>query len=300
VIPVGQETEWVEDLVRSRIVENWEAQDTPEHLKTIRDRILKSGLRTSRLLGLYQQVLEHESIPADDSLEQMDLRLTGLVVKQAGTLKVYNPIYALVFNQAWLSKAFSNLRPYAELLDSWVASGCQDDSRLLRGQALRDAQAWAEGKSLADQDYQFLAASQDIDKRDVQIALEAQTQANEILADAQRKARRNIRIGSAVLVGTILLATVAAAFAGKANYDRVVAQEEQTEAIAQRNRANAERDAASAEKEEVERQIAATEEKARRAEAAAKQQVAQLNKKSMQCRPTTSELLKRQGKKQQN
>lgn len=38
-----QEAAWVEALVSSRIIENWEAQDTPEHLKTIRDRLLLSG-----------------------------------------------------------------------------------------------------------------------------------------------------------------------------------------------------------------------------------------------------------------
>lgn len=41
-IPEGGEAEWVEELVKSRILSNWEAQDEPEHLKTIRDRILRS------------------------------------------------------------------------------------------------------------------------------------------------------------------------------------------------------------------------------------------------------------------
>ncbi len=29
---------WIENLVRKNIIENWEAQDEPEHLRTIRDR----------------------------------------------------------------------------------------------------------------------------------------------------------------------------------------------------------------------------------------------------------------------
>jgi AAA-like domain len=37
---VNDEPTWVEQLVRSRIVENWESQDEPEHLRTIRDRIV--------------------------------------------------------------------------------------------------------------------------------------------------------------------------------------------------------------------------------------------------------------------
>jgi hypothetical protein len=38
----GRKNEYVEKLVQSRIMENWETQDEPEHLRTIRDRILWS------------------------------------------------------------------------------------------------------------------------------------------------------------------------------------------------------------------------------------------------------------------
>ena len=53
------------------------------------------------------------------------------------------------------------MRPYAESLTAWIATNCQDESRLLRGQALEDAQQWAANKSLSTQDYQFLGASQE-------------------------------------------------------------------------------------------------------------------------------------------
>ena len=56
-IPCDGEAFWVEKLVRSHIIENWEANDEPEHLKTIRDRILRREQRAGRLLGLYQQIL---------------------------------------------------------------------------------------------------------------------------------------------------------------------------------------------------------------------------------------------------
>jgi AAA-like domain len=99
------ETEWVEDVVRERVIKNWETQDEPEHLRTIRDRILRSGeQRTGRLLGLCQQIIQQGEIDADDSSEQMELRLTGLVVKRDGKLRFYNRIYAEVFNQEWCDK----------------------------------------------------------------------------------------------------------------------------------------------------------------------------------------------------
>ncbi|GAB4205066.1 MAG: hypothetical protein Fur006_60790 [Coleofasciculaceae cyanobacterium] len=56
-IVAGNEREWVEELVRSRIISHWESQDEPEHLKTIRDWILRREQRAGRLLGLYQQIL---------------------------------------------------------------------------------------------------------------------------------------------------------------------------------------------------------------------------------------------------
>src|SRR5919199_5005214 len=52
------EREWVEELVRSRIISHWESQDEPEHLKTIRDRILYSSQRKNQLLQLYRQILQ--------------------------------------------------------------------------------------------------------------------------------------------------------------------------------------------------------------------------------------------------
>ncbi|MEG4382822.1 AAA-like domain-containing protein [Microcoleus sp. M2_C6] len=178
--------EWVGNLVREKVIENWEGQDEPEHLKTIRDRILRSEHRASRLLGLYQQVLQHNEIATDDSPEQMELRLTGLVVKQSGRLKVYNRIYQSVFNLDWVEKQLANLRPYSESLKAWIESDCQDESRLLRGQALQDAQTWAGDKSLSDLDYQFLNASREVQQREVERELEAQKQANKILTQANQ------------------------------------------------------------------------------------------------------------------
>ncbi|PSB04268.1 AAA-like domain-containing protein [Merismopedia glauca] len=172
-IAEGKEPEIVEKLVRSRIIDNWSSQDEPEHLKTISDRLLRSGgERTGRLLGLYQQVWRSHLIPSDNSPEQIELRLSGLVVKQQGQLRVYNQIYAAVFDHNWAAKALADLRPYAEAITAWEASDCHDESRLLRGQALQDALAWSSGKSLSDRDYQFLAAAQEVEKREIQAALE--------------------------------------------------------------------------------------------------------------------------------
>jgi len=231
----------ISKIVRSHLIENWERRDEPEHLRTIRDRLLFNKQRAGRLLGIYQQILtstQLNEVTADASYEQMELRLSGLVVEQQGKLRVYNRIYQEVFNQTWVERSLADLRPYAEAITAWLAFHCEDKSRLLRGQALQDAQAWAADKSLSDQDYQFLAASQELAKQDVQIALDAERQAKQILAQAQRKvelaleeekqanqrlaqaqrkAKRQIRIGAAILTISLFGATAAVVVAGKVN-----------------------------------------------------------------------------------
>ena len=65
----------VEEVVRARIIENWESQDDPEHLRTIRDRILSNEQRAGYLLELYQQIQEQGKVVANNSLESSELRL---------------------------------------------------------------------------------------------------------------------------------------------------------------------------------------------------------------------------------
>nr|WP_287294138.1 AAA-like domain-containing protein [Moorena sp. SIO2C4] len=171
-IPTGGEAEWVDKLVRSQVIDDWKSHDNPEHLKTIRDRLIKNEQRAGRLLGLYQQILQRGEIASDDSYEQIELRLSGLVVEKQGKLRIYNRIYQAVFNQNWVDKELANLRPYSNEIAAWLDSDCQDTSCLLRGQQLQDALRWALGKSLSHQDYQFLTTSQEWEKREFKKALE--------------------------------------------------------------------------------------------------------------------------------
>nr|MDJ0703544.1 AAA-like domain-containing protein [Leptolyngbyaceae cyanobacterium MO_188.B28] len=190
---------WTASLVQSQIIENWESQDNPEHLKTIRDRLLRNPQKAARLLGIYQAILKKGAAPADDSTEQVELQLSGLVIKRGGNLTALNQIYQTVFNQHWLSQQFAQLRPYAETLDAWLRSDRQDDSRLLRGQALKNAQIWADSRSLSDLDYQFLAASQALETQEMQQAEMARTQ----VAQAQLAKQREISRWQRFVLGSM-------------------------------------------------------------------------------------------------
>ncbi|MFB8788143.1 MAG: AAA-like domain-containing protein [Potamolinea sp.] len=240
-IPRGSEGIWLEELVRSRLIANWESQDEPEHLKTIRNRLLKNEQSTARLLGLYQAILKKGEVTASDSTAQMELRLTGLVVKQQGKLRVYNRIYREVFDRNWVEKILTKLRPYSESINAWLDSDRQDESRLLRGQALQEAIAWKAGKSLSYEDVQFLDASLELEKREVQraletekkerelaiaeakiakeaekIAKEAAKMANQLLERAQKQAKLTIGIGLAILATSLVGATFAGIWANNA------------------------------------------------------------------------------------
>ncbi len=170
-----KEQEWIERLVRSRMLENWESQDDPEHLRTIRDRLLINEQDAIRLLELYQQILQQRvGIAADISNEHMKLRLSGLVVKKQDKLQVYNPIYKKVFDKTWVNNELVKLRPlfYAEALRAWLESNRQDNL-LLRGKALQDALDWSVEKSLSSEDNQFLNASRDLQMREYVKRLES-------------------------------------------------------------------------------------------------------------------------------
>jgi len=126
-------------------------------------------------------------------------------------LRIYNCIYAEIFNQIWLDKVLANIRPYAQMLNIWVSSNFQDDSRLLRGQSLQDARNWAADKGLSDLDRKFLDASQELEKRDIQKKLQIEAEAsgilataNDVLLVANQKAKKRIQIEGGVLVISIV------------------------------------------------------------------------------------------------
>lgn len=150
----------VTQIINRHIIDNWEVQDEPEHLRTIRDRLCyRDGTKTIRLLGIYQDILAGKRIAVNNSPEQIELRLSGLVTEANGVLQVSNKIYAKVFDRAWIEAQLSKLRPYSQALILWLNSD-RDSAHLLQEKELQDALTWSLNKSLADIDYQFLVASQ--------------------------------------------------------------------------------------------------------------------------------------------
>jgi hypothetical protein len=112
-------------------------------------------------------------------------------VKRNNHLQVYNPIYREVFNQQWIDNQLAALRPYSEAFRAWYNSGCQDSSWLLRGNALKTAEVWAESKNVSFQDKQFLAASrqQEIEEEIIEREKEAELEREKKEKEAAERAR---------------------------------------------------------------------------------------------------------------
>lgn len=107
----------VSDFIQSQVISNWVSQDSPEHLKTIRNRLLNKRVTGRRMLKLYLEILRNGEITDDGSPDQIELRLTGLVVQDRQKLKVYNKIYRNVFNETWVTTELNKIPAYYERVD---------------------------------------------------------------------------------------------------------------------------------------------------------------------------------------
>ncbi|MEL6816673.1 MAG: AAA-like domain-containing protein, partial [Cyanobacteria bacterium J06598_3] len=233
----------VQRVVQHQVLEHWETQDDPEHLRTIRDRLLRDELRAPRLLGIYETVLlgampqcdvvrpaataldatepkanQQQALDRllayDDSPDHIDLLLSGLIATHRGRLQVKNPIYQTIFDLSWVKTQLANLRPYARQLDAWILSERTDDSRLLRGKALKDAQAWSQERSVSQVDHDFLMASERYDRQAMQQALKsARLKEVEKRLEGERQARRKQRTLIGLLSGAFAISVLLAAIA---------------------------------------------------------------------------------------
>jgi ABC-type branched-subunit amino acid transport system substrate-binding protein len=134
LIPKGKEAKAVERLVKTRILNHWETQDEPEHLRTIRDRLLGDPDQL-KLLRLYRQILLKGHLLSDSSAEQMSLRLSGVVVRRAENLYVYNRIYQSLFNLNWVEHEIEKFLRDQEIQNQFVRD---QFSQLVRKQAAKN------------------------------------------------------------------------------------------------------------------------------------------------------------------
>ncbi|BAY26175.1 TPR repeat-containing protein [Calothrix sp. NIES-2100] len=170
VIPSDEKliSKWIEELVKTLIIDNWEFQDEPQHLRTIRNRIINSKEPIVKLLKFYRKILQHHELSITNTPEQSELVLSGLLEEKSGKLKVYNLIYESIFDSNWVAEMLAEMRPYEDELLGWLSSNRQDKSWLLQGKKLQKAMKWCADKNLTIEDYQFINASQELKLRKVE------------------------------------------------------------------------------------------------------------------------------------
>ncbi|MEM6612460.1 MAG: CHASE2 domain-containing protein, partial [Cyanobacteria bacterium P01_C01_bin.72] len=118
--PQVRDSQALDLLVKEQILHNWQSQDDPEHLRTIRDRICRFKYRSltaarnhhnQKLIKIYRRTLLRGKIPLKDSREHLELRLSGLVACKQGYLIVKNRIYSSVFDRSWVEQQLRELNP---------------------------------------------------------------------------------------------------------------------------------------------------------------------------------------------
>jgi WD40 repeat protein len=184
----------VADVVQQQIIDNWEFQDEPAHLKTIRDRLLGSITLKGKVLGMYQKILQTGAIPFADSPAHQQLHLSGIVRQQAGQLCCYNQIYGAIFTEAWVAAELQKIRPYAVQIDRWQTHNIPEN--LLEGAELWSALAWAADRQLADQDLLYLSSSQTLALQKAAAELASSQQQSQQI---KRLTRRQIWVGVTIL-----------------------------------------------------------------------------------------------------
>ncbi len=115
---VGGEAAWVENLVQSQIINNWERRSDLKEIRQMGDRLCQNQQRSLQLLRIYQQILQQDGVLINNTPEQGELELLGLVTRQQGKLKVHNRIYEAIFNLNWIQGAIARVQTRLEPNDS--------------------------------------------------------------------------------------------------------------------------------------------------------------------------------------
>ena len=160
----------VDELVKQHFLETNVLNSDP-HFSNIQNRIFSDELFNLRMLGLYRRLLQGEEVSViNQNIEQLYLKLSGLVKEEGSILKITNAIYVEIFNQNWLNDAYDSVdRPFAIDLKRWINSNHSKDA-LLVGSILADAETWAKNREdLSNEERDFLQESRLLEEENLRL-----------------------------------------------------------------------------------------------------------------------------------
>ncbi|MEO1341640.1 MAG: hypothetical protein AAFV28_10985, partial [Cyanobacteria bacterium J06635_13] len=115
-IPSGSEIKAVDRFVEGTLIRNWQKSPAGKSIRAIKHSLLNNVRCDSYLLLTeYQDIFVSGSKPYQDSEEQKELLLLGLVVLENDSLKISNIIYQQIFNQEFIIEHLNKLKPKDEL-----------------------------------------------------------------------------------------------------------------------------------------------------------------------------------------
>ncbi|MDJ0658992.1 MAG: AAA-like domain-containing protein [Crocosphaera sp.] len=91
------EKHYINYLIQWKIIEHWQSQDHPQHLRTIHQRLIYIKNHFS-FFSNYDKNSIINGLLISSTPEELELRLSGFMVKRNNKLEVYNKIYKSVFN----------------------------------------------------------------------------------------------------------------------------------------------------------------------------------------------------------
>lgn len=108
VIADRHQTGWTEAAVDALVAETFfrEKSEQDSNLRFVRDMLLRQGPDFRGILPVYRKIrLGPRPIRDDEhSISKTQLKLSGIVTRHAGVLRLSNAIYATVFDRRWLKE----------------------------------------------------------------------------------------------------------------------------------------------------------------------------------------------------
>ena len=115
-IPSGSEIKAVDQFVEGTLIRKWQTTKAAASIRAIAHNLINNSRCDSYLLlKEYQSILLSEYQPNQDSSEQKELLLLGLIVPENRSLKVSNIIYQQIFDQEFIVKHLEQLKPKAKV-----------------------------------------------------------------------------------------------------------------------------------------------------------------------------------------
>lgn len=110
-IPAGLEANAVDQFVEKSLIKDWQTSKIGTYIRTIENNLVNNQRCSSiSLLEEYREILLSDSKQYQQTKEQKELLILGLVVQQKNKLKVNSLIYQQVFNQDWIDQELSKLK----------------------------------------------------------------------------------------------------------------------------------------------------------------------------------------------